>query len=66
MATFLYKAAKSSGATFGGQIDGDDERAVRNTLESDGYIVIQLHAQDKNGNVRTGKFGFVRKLPLHV
>lgn len=65
MATFIYKAAKSSGATFTGQIDGDDERAVRNRLESDGYIVIQLHARDENRNAWTGRFGFAGKLPLH-
>lgn len=65
MATFTYKAAKPSGATFAGQIDGDDERTVRNTLERDGYIVIQLQARDKNGNAWAGKFGFSGKLPLH-
>ncbi|MCX5724483.1 MAG: type II secretion system F family protein, partial [Nitrospirae bacterium] len=65
MATFTYRAAKPSGATFAGQIDGDDERAVRNRLENDGYIVIQLHARDENRNAWTCRFGFAGKLPLH-
>jgi type IV pilus assembly protein PilC len=65
MATFTYKAAKPSGATLHGQIDGDDERAVRNKLESGGYIVIDLQNRDKNATARAGKFRFGGKLPLH-
>ncbi len=65
MATFTYKAAKPSGATLDGQIDGDDERAVRNKLESDGYIVIDVQSRDKKATGRLGKFQFGGKLPLH-
>ena len=65
MATFTYKAAKPSGATLDGRIDGDDERAVRSKLESDGYIVIDLQNRDKKATARAGKFRFGGKLPLH-
>lgn len=65
MASFTYKVAKPSGATLNGQIDGDDERAVRNKLEGDGYIVIGLQNQNKSAHARTGKFRFGGKLTLH-
>lgn len=65
MASFTYKVAKPSGATVNGQIDGDDERAVRNKLEGDGYIVIGLQNQDKSVHAGTGKFRFGGKLALH-
>ena len=65
MATFTYKAAKPSGATLDGRIDGDDERAVRSKLENDGYIVIDLQNRDKKATARAGKFRFGGKLPLH-
>lgn len=65
MATFTYKAAKPSGATLDGQIDADDERAVRSKLESDGYIVIDLQSRDKKSTTGVGKFRFGGTLPLH-
>jgi len=65
MATFTYKAAKPSGVTLAGQMDGDDEHAVRSKLESDGYIVIGLQNQNKKANARAGKFRFGGKLPIH-
>ena len=65
MATFTYKAAKPSGAMLGGQIDGDDERAVRGKLEGDGYIVIDLQSRDRKISARSGTFRFGGKLPLH-
>lgn len=49
----------------GGQIDGDDERAVRGKLENDGYIVIDLQSRDKKNSARSGTFRFGGKLPLH-
>jgi len=66
MATFTYTAARPSGATLDGQIDGDDERAVRSKLEGDGYIVIDLRSRDKKTSVRSGTFRFGGNLPLHV
>ena len=65
MATFTYKAAKPSGATLDGQIDGDDERAVRSKLEHDGYIVLDLQSRDKKAPARAGTFRFGGKMPLH-
>jgi type IV pilus assembly protein PilC len=65
MATFTYRAAKPSGATLAGQIIGDDERAVRSKLESDGYIVIDLQNRGKKATARAGKFRFGGTLPLH-
>lgn len=65
MAIFTYKAAKPSGAMLDGQIDGDDERAVRSKLEGDGYIVIDLQSRDKKARVSNGKFRFGGTLPLH-
>jgi type IV pilus assembly protein PilC len=65
MATFTYKAARPSGATLDGLIDGDDERAVQSKLERDGYIVIDLQSRDKQASVRSGAFRFGGKLPLH-
>lgn len=65
MATFTYKAARPSGATLDGLIDGDDERAAQSKLESDGYIVIDLQNRDKKTSARSGLFQFGGKLPLH-
>lgn len=65
MPTFTYKAAKPSGVTLDGQIDGDDERAVRSKLEGDGYIVIDLRSRDRKTPARSGTFRFGGKLPLH-
>lgn len=65
MTTFTYKAAKPSGATLDGQIDGDDERTVRSKLESNGYIVIALQNRDKKATAGSGTFRFGGKLPLH-
>ncbi len=65
MATFTYKAAKPSGATLDGQIEGDDERAVRSKLESSGYIVLALQSRDNKATVRSGTFRFGGTLPLH-
>lgn len=65
MPTFTYKVARPSGATVDGQIEGDDERAVRSKLESDGYIVINLQSRDRAASSRAGRFRFGRKLPQH-
>jgi len=65
MTTFIYTAARPSGATLDGQIDGDDERAVQSKLERDGYIVIALQSRDKKVAARSGSFRFGGKLPLH-
>jgi type IV pilus assembly protein PilC len=65
MATFTYKAARPSGATLDGQIEGDDERAVKTKLESDGYIVLAIQSRDKGTNARSGRWRFGRALPLH-
>lgn len=65
MPTFIYKAAKPSGITIDGQIEDDDEPAVRNKLECDGYIVIELRNRDRKGSVKAGRFQFGGKLPLH-
>jgi type IV pilus assembly protein PilC len=65
MATFSYKAARPSGATLNGLIDGDDEHTVQSKLESDGYIVIALQSRDKKSAASSGKFRFGGKLPLH-
>lgn len=65
MATFTYKAAKPTGATLNGHIEGDDERAVRSTLERSGCIVLDLQNREKHAHAWTGKFQFGGKLPLH-
>ena len=65
MATFTYKAAKPSGATLNGQIEGDDERAVRSILESSGCIVLDLQSREKHTQAWTGRFRFGGTLPLH-
>jgi type IV pilus assembly protein PilC len=65
MATFTYKAARPSGATLDGLIDGDDERAVQSKLERDGYIVLALQSREKKASARSGAIRFGGKLPLH-
>lgn len=65
MATFTYKAAKPSGATLNGHIEGDDERAVRIMLERSGCIVLDLQNREKHARAWTGKFQVGGKLPLH-
>src|SRR4029079_1586453 len=65
MATFTYKAAKPSGATLNGHIEGDDERAVRSMLERSGCIVLDLQNREKHAHAWTDKFRFGGTLPLH-
>jgi type IV pilus assembly protein PilC len=65
MATFTYRAAKPSGATLDGQIDGVDERAVRAKLESDGYIIIALSSRKQGVVAKGNRWRFGKTLPLH-
>lgn len=65
MATFTYKAARPSGATLDGQIEGEDERAVRSKLERDGFIVLALQSRDQAAGLRSKWWGWSRALPLH-
>lgn len=65
MATFTYRAARPSGATLDGRIDGDEERDVRSKLERDGYIILDLQSHDKKTSTRSTTFRFGGKLPLH-
>lgn len=65
MAIFTYKAARPSGTTLDGRIEGDDERAIRVKLESDGYIVLAIEGGDKTNRSRLGRWRFGSTLPLH-
>ena len=46
MSTFAYRVSRLDGTIVEGQADGHDEKAVRSSLESQGYLVLQLDRQD--------------------
>lgn len=49
MAMYVYRVARADGTVLDGQLEGDDEAAIRAKLESQGLLVFKLH--------RRGSFG---------
>jgi len=64
MAIFTYRVARSDGAVVNGQIEGDEEAAVRGKLESQGLLVFSLQPRSGVVSGRATSRRSWGKLPL--
>jgi len=64
MALFTYRVARPDGSTINGQIEGEDESAIRAKLEGQGLLVFKVHRRGVRARVPAGKAWSWGKLPL--
>jgi type IV pilus assembly protein PilC len=64
MAVFAYRVARSDGSTLEGQIEGDEEPAVRAKLESQGLLIFQLKRRGLTSGRPVIALNAFRRLPL--
>lgn len=65
MATYIYRVARSDGSVLDGQMEGEDESAIRTKLEGQGLLVFKLHRRGSLGIISSRNIrGAWGKLPL--
>jgi type IV pilus assembly protein PilC len=64
MAVYAYRVARPDGSTLEGQIEGDEEPAVRAKLESQGLLIFQLKRRGLAPARPVFEFSALRGLPL--
>ncbi|HJR76023.1 MAG TPA: type II secretion system F family protein [Nitrospiraceae bacterium] len=64
MPHYAYRAARADGSTFEGQIESDDEQAVRSKLEAEGLLVFRISRRGARSMAPTLSFARWNKLPL--
>jgi type IV pilus assembly protein PilC len=64
MAVFSYRVARPDGSIIDGQIEGDEEQAVRAKLEAEGFLVFKLQPRGTTSSKSAFHFGTLRGLPL--
>jgi type IV pilus assembly protein PilC len=64
MPHYAYRAARADGSTFEGQIESDDEHAVRSKLEAEGLLVFRISRRGARSTAWTFSFARWNKLPL--
>ena len=64
MAVFAYRVARQDGSTLEGQIEGEEEPAVRAKLEGQGFLIFQLKRRGATSSRPMFELSAFRRLPL--